>query len=58
MVKTGNDPYSMTIIRNCQEAWKKSKLDWIDCRIYKKCGYEDFILDIYNTCCEIIHIKV
>ena len=32
------------------------KIDWIICRLYKVCGRKDFILGIYNTWREIIHI--
>ena len=27
----------------------KSQIDWIVCRIYKVCGYEDFKLGIYGS---------
>ena len=35
----------------------RNKVDWIVCRIYTLCGYEDFILRIYNAWCQIIHLK-
>ena len=41
----------------CQNAWKKSLIDWSFCRIYIFCGHEDFILGMCNIWFEIIRTK-
>ena len=41
----------------CRGTWPDGETDWIFCRIYTVCVHEDYVLDIYNTWCEIIHIN-
>ena len=38
----------------CKWVWKETQIDWIVCGICSVCEYEDFVLCIYNTWCEII----
>ena len=38
-------------------ALKESQIDLSLGSIYRACGHEVFILGIFSTCCEIIHIE-
>ena len=37
---------------------EKESIEWIVCRIFRVCAYEDCKLDIYNAWCEINRRKI